>query len=155
MFSVYVRRTWVLTLPHVVLVVAACNAARVCTLACFNGLGWATTYLNNTYGFIRHAIRVVILYNWYVREKLLPGALFLDTMTIFDRSIAQSRQRLSCRKRHVLYHFRAHGSGPRGADTTLRVMRKAAVSLKKANPQVRSAGSTHGSAKNNSRVMMA
>ena len=43
-----------------------------CTLQCSksvwpgllycSGLGWTTIFLNNTYGFIRHGIRVVILY---------------------------------------------------------------------------------------------
>ena len=42
----------------------------------------------------------------------------------------------------------------RGAGTT-RTLRQAAISLKKASPQARSAGSTHGSAKNNPRVMVA
>ena len=42
-------------------------------------------YLSNTYGFIRHGIRVVILYAWY--EQLLPGIIFLGAMITQDRSI--------------------------------------------------------------------
>ena len=33
-----IRRTWVLILPFVVFIVALCNAARDCGLACFGGL---------------------------------------------------------------------------------------------------------------------
>ena len=36
---VRIRRTWVLTLPIVVFIVAPCIAARVCGLACFSRLG--------------------------------------------------------------------------------------------------------------------
>ena len=42
-------------------------------------------------------------------------------------------------------------SGPQGAGTTITTLRQAAVSLKRASPQARSAGSTRGSAKNNQR----
>ena len=38
-----------------------------------------------------------------VREKLLPGIPFLDAMITCDRSTARGRERLSCRKRQVLY----------------------------------------------------
>ena len=41
-------------------------------------------YLSNTYGFIRHGVRVV-LYAWY--EKLLPVMIVLDAMITYDRSI--------------------------------------------------------------------
>ena len=47
-----IRRTWVIMLPCVVFIVAPCNAARMCGLACFSGLGWMTIHLNNpTRGF--------------------------------------------------------------------------------------------------------
>ena len=68
---VYVRRTWVLTLPRVVFVVAPCDAARVCALASFSGLGWTTIYLNNTYGSIQHGIGITILYAQYGRSYCL------------------------------------------------------------------------------------
>ena len=111
LFNVYVRRTYgSLILPFVVFIGAARNAARVCALACVSEFGWTTTYLNNTYGFIRHGIRVVILHVWYVREKLLPGMTFLDAMITYHRSIARGRERLSCRKRQVLYPLRTCGS---------------------------------------------
>ena len=48
------------------------------------GLGWMTIYLNNTYVFSRHGIRVTF-YAWY--EKLLPGVLVLDAMITYDRSV--------------------------------------------------------------------
>ena len=50
---------------------------------------------------------------------------------------------------------RIRGFGPRGAGTIIRALRQAAASLKKANAQARSAGSTLGSAKNNPLVMVA
>ena len=70
---VRIRRTWVLILPFVVFIVAPCNAARVCGLACFTGRGRMTIFLNNTYYTASSdtGIRVVILYVWY--EMLLFG----------------------------------------------------------------------------------
>ena len=54
------------------------------------------------------------------------------------------------------YHFRTRGS-IRGSDSrgagTRRTLRQAAISLKKANPQARYAGSTRRSGKNNPQVM--
>ena len=56
-----------------------------------------------------------------VREKLLPGMIFLDAMIANDRSIVQGQERLSSRKRQVLYQVpfsdpRIRSAGPaRGA----------------------------------------
>ena len=68
---------------------------------------------------------------------------FLDAMTAHDRNIARGRERLSCRKRQVLHHFRTRGSDPRAA---IWALRQAVVSLKmkgrtcRPDPWVRPAG---------------
>ena len=137
-----------------VFIAAPCNAARVCDLACVSGLGWMSVYLNNTYGFIQHGIRVVILYAWY--EKLLPGMILLDATTTYDRSIGMREAFVQEEASFVSFSDmlgRIRDSGPRGAGTT-RVLRQAAVSVKKANPRARSVISTRGSAKTNPRVMV-
>ena len=78
-------RTRVLILPSVVFVAAPCNAARVCGLACSSGLGWMASYLNNTYGFIRHGdsrSNALCL----IRDVAV-WLMFLDAMITYDRSI--------------------------------------------------------------------
>ena len=155
LFNVYVTSYMgSLILPRVVFIDAPCNAARMCALDCFRGLKWTTIYLNHTYGQL-HPIRdrVVILLVWYVREKLLPGMIFLEAVIAYDWSIARGRERLLCGKRQFLYHIRTQGSQT-PARQSIRALRQAAVSLKKANPQARTKGSTRGLTKNNPRIMV-
>ena len=64
-------------------------ARRVCRLPFVDGLGWMTTYLNNSYGYILPYIRVVLA-AWY--EKLKPGMMgmiVLDAKVTYDRSIGR------------------------------------------------------------------
>ena len=117
---------------------------KVCRLACIGGLGWMAIYLNNTYGFIRHGDSR--------SNTCMPGTrscCLVDASGSYDNIRSEYRD---------LRGFHA-GSGkfcivfgpggiPQDAGTT-RTLQQAAMSLKKANPQARSMGSTRGSAKTN------
>ena len=62
-----------------------CRAKRLYGLAFVSGLGWMTIHLNNTCGFIRQRIRVIL----YARcEKVLPGMIVLEATITYDRSIS-------------------------------------------------------------------
>ena len=101
----------------------------------FSGLGWMTIYLNNTYRFIRHGIRVVILYAWYIMTVL-------DAVITYDRSIGTREAFVQEAANFVSF------SDPRGAGTTRALRQADVVSMKEDSPQPRSAGqpnTTHGS----------
>ena len=51
----------------------------------FSRLGWMILHLNNTYGFIRHGVRVTLLCLGYA--KLLPGMIVLHDKMPYDRCI--------------------------------------------------------------------
>ena len=151
----YARRTWVLILPCVVFIVAPCNAARVCALACFSGLGLMAIYLINTYGLIRHGDSRSKTFCLVVVVRLM----FLDAIITYNRSSIGTREAFM-QEAASFASFSdprvgsagptrkapARGPGPSG--------RQPCITLKKANPQGKSADSTRRSAKNNPRVIV-
>ena len=91
--------------------------------------------LNNSYGFIRHGIRV-ILCTWY--DELLIGMIVLDAMIRYDRSIGTRGFCAGSGKLCIIFGPAGwiRGFGPRGADTTMSLWQTAAI-LEMANPQAR------------------